>query len=67
MQNADPRLNVSQQQQTAASAVSQPLTNVNLASGLSAQNNGMNPVVGLGPQVGSQSGPVLSGDRKSVV
>ncbi|KMQ96900.1 calcium homeostasis endoplasmic reticulum protein [Lasius niger] len=57
MQNADPRLNVSQQQQTAASAVSQPLNNVNLASGLSTQNNGINPVVGIG----SQGGPVLPG------
>lgn len=61
MQNADPRLNVSQQQQTAANAVSQPLNNVNLASGLSTQNNGINPVVGIGPQVGSQGGPVLPG------
>ncbi|XP_018369886.1 PREDICTED: calcium homeostasis endoplasmic reticulum protein [Trachymyrmex cornetzi] len=62
MQNADPRLNVSQQQQqTAANAVSQPLNNVNLASGLSTQNNGINPVVGIGPQVGSQAGPVLPG------
>lgn len=60
MQNADPRLNVSQQQQTAAT-VSQPLNNVNLASGLSTQqNNGINPVVGIGP-VGSQGGPVLPG------
>ncbi|XP_072760950.1 calcium homeostasis endoplasmic reticulum protein isoform X1 [Anoplolepis gracilipes] len=57
MQNADPRLNVSQQQQTAANAVSQPLNNVNLASGLSTQNNGINPVVGIG----SQGGPVLPG------
>lgn len=61
MQNADPRLNVSQQQQTAASAVSQPLNNVNLASSLSTQNNGINSVVGIGPQVGSQGGPVLPG------
>lgn len=61
MQNADPRLNVSQQQQTAASAVSQPLNNVSLASGLNTQNNGINSVVGIGPQVGSQGGPVLPG------
>ncbi|XP_018394403.1 PREDICTED: calcium homeostasis endoplasmic reticulum protein [Cyphomyrmex costatus] len=62
MQNADPRLNVSQQQQqTAANTVSQPLNNVNLAPGLSTQNNGINPVVGIGPQVGSQAGPVLPG------
>ncbi|KAL0103706.1 hypothetical protein PUN28_017754 [Cardiocondyla obscurior] len=61
MQNADPRLNVSQQQQTAANTVSQPLNNVSLTSGLSTQNNGINPVVGIGPQVGSQGGPVLPG------
>lgn len=56
MQNADPRLNVSQQQKTAAT-VSQSLNNVNLAPGLSAQNNGINPVVGIG----GQGGPVLPG------
>ncbi|XP_017791387.1 PREDICTED: calcium homeostasis endoplasmic reticulum protein [Habropoda laboriosa] len=59
MQNADPRLNVSQQQQTAAT-VAQPLNNVNLAPGLSTQNNGLNPVVGIGP-VGNQGGPVIPG------
>lgn len=59
MQNADPRLNVSQQQQTAAT-VAQPLNNVNLAPGLNTQNNGLNPVVGIGP-VGNQSGPVITG------
>ncbi|XP_076662911.1 SR-related CTD associated factor 6 isoform X1 [Andrena cerasifolii] len=59
MQNADPRLNVSQQQQTAAT-VAQPLNNVNLASSLNTQNNGLNPVVGIGP-VGGQGGPVIPG------
>ncbi|XP_076646012.1 SR-related CTD associated factor 6 [Halictus rubicundus] len=59
MQNADPRLNVSQQQQTAAT-VAQPLNNVNLAPGLNTQNNGLNPVVGIGP-VGNQAGPVIPG------
>ncbi|XP_043507384.1 calcium homeostasis endoplasmic reticulum protein isoform X1 [Frieseomelitta varia] len=59
MQNADPRLNVSQQQQTTAT-VAQPLNNVNLAPGLNTQNNGLNPVVGIGP-VGNQSGPVIAG------
>ncbi|XP_017882786.1 calcium homeostasis endoplasmic reticulum protein isoform X2 [Ceratina calcarata] len=59
MQNADPRLNVSQQQQTAAT-VAQPLNNVNLAPGLNTQNNGLNPVVGIGP-VGNPGGPVIPG------
>lgn len=59
MQNADPRLNVSQQQQTAVT-VAQPLNNVNLAPGLNTQNNGLNPVVGIGP-VGNQGGPVIPG------
>ncbi|XP_015598477.1 calcium homeostasis endoplasmic reticulum protein [Cephus cinctus] len=58
MQNADPRLNVSQQQQTAATVV-QPLNNVGLASSLNTQNNGLNQVVGIGP-VGNP-GPVLPG------
>lgn len=57
MQNADPRLNVSQQQQTATTAT-QPLNNVNLTSGLNTQNNGLNPVVGIGP-VGNSAGTVL--------
>ena len=47
MQNADPRLNVSQQQQSVA-PVSQSLNNVGLVSGLTAQNNGINPVVSIG-------------------
>ncbi|XP_047368884.1 calcium homeostasis endoplasmic reticulum protein isoform X1 [Vespa velutina] len=59
MQNADPRLNVSQQQQTAATAT-QPLNNVNLTSGLNTQNNGLNPVVGIGP-VGNSAGTVIPG------
>ncbi|XP_033210544.1 calcium homeostasis endoplasmic reticulum protein isoform X2 [Belonocnema kinseyi] len=46
MQNADPRLNVSQQQQ-AASPVSQ-LKSVPLTPGVTAQNNGLNQVVGIG-------------------
>ena len=46
MQNADPRLNVSQQQQAVA-PVSQ-LNNVPLVPGISAQNNGLNQVVGIG-------------------
>ncbi|XP_046423952.1 calcium homeostasis endoplasmic reticulum protein [Neodiprion virginianus] len=53
MQNADPRLNVSQQQQTAA-AVASPQNNVSLASSLSAQNNGLSQVVG-------NPGPVIPG------
>lgn len=60
MQNADPRLNVSQQQQQTAATVAQPLNNVNLAPGLNTQNNGLNPVVGIGP-VGNQGGPVIPG------
>ncbi|KAI4478665.1 hypothetical protein M0804_011693 [Polistes exclamans] len=59
MQNADPRLNVSQQQQTAATAT-QSLNNVNLTSGLNTQNNGLNPVVGIGP-VGNSAGTVIPG------
>lgn len=59
MQNADPRLNVSQQQQTTATAT-QPLNNVNLTSGLNTQNNGLNPVVGIGP-VGNSAGTVIPG------
>ncbi|XP_012288271.1 calcium homeostasis endoplasmic reticulum protein isoform X2 [Orussus abietinus] len=58
MQNADPRLNVSQQQQAAAS-VAQPLNNVSLAPGLSTQNNGINQVVGIGPT--GNPGPVIPG------
>lgn len=45
MQNADPRLNVSQQQQTAATVAPQH-NNVNLASSLNPQNNGLSQVVG---------------------
>ncbi|XP_012252798.2 calcium homeostasis endoplasmic reticulum protein isoform X2 [Athalia rosae] len=45
MQNADPRLNVSQQQQTAAT-VAPSQNNVSLASNLNAQNNGLSQVVG---------------------
>ncbi|XP_066597695.1 calcium homeostasis endoplasmic reticulum protein isoform X2 [Prorops nasuta] len=67
MQNADPRLNVSQQQQTAVT-IAQPLNNVSLAAGpgLNTQNNGLNPVVGIGPVgnsglPGSMGGPGNAG------
>ncbi|XP_057331002.1 calcium homeostasis endoplasmic reticulum protein isoform X2 [Microplitis mediator] len=56
MQNADPRLNVSQQQQTSVPAA-QPMNNINLTPCLSTQNNALNQVVGIGP-VGN-SGQVL--------
>lgn len=58
MQNADPRLNVSQQPQTTPT-VAQPLNNVSLAPGLTAQNNGLNPVVGMNSVVNTNS--VISG------
>lgn len=48
MQNADPRLNVSQQQQVPAV---QPMNNVGLTPGLNPQNNGLSQVVGIGPSV----------------
>ncbi|KAH0549307.1 calcium homeostasis endoplasmic reticulum protein [Cotesia glomerata] len=57
MQNADPRLNVSQQQQTPVAAA--PMNNMNLTPCLSTQNNPLNQVVGIGA-VGN-SGSVLPG------
>lgn len=54
MQNADPRLNVSQQQQTAAT-VAPPQNNVSLTPSLNAQNNGLSQVVVGNP------GPVIPG------
>ncbi|XP_043279146.1 calcium homeostasis endoplasmic reticulum protein [Venturia canescens] len=68
MQNADPRLNVSQQQQTTATG-SQPLNNVNLTACPNTQNNGLSQVpVGIGSSVNSgslQLPPVVGGQLVS--
>ncbi|XP_074109214.1 SR-related CTD associated factor 6 [Cotesia typhae] len=57
MQNADPRLNVSQQQQTPVAAA--PMNNMNLTPCLSTQNNPLNQVVGI--EAVGNSGSVLPG------
>lgn len=65
MQNADPRLNVSQQQQQTTATGSQPLNNVGLTPCLNTQNNGLSQVsVGIGSSVNSgslQLPPVVGG------
>lgn len=61
MQNADPRLNVSQQQQTTATGA-QPLNNVGLTPVLNTQNNGLSQVVGnAGTVLPVVSGPLVPG------
>ena len=65
MQNADPRLNVSQQQQTAVTAA-QPLNNVGVTGTvLNSQNNGLSQVVGI--VAAGNPGTVLPGITGSLV